>query len=796
MFSQTGSGKTLATTRATTLPATLAALAMLASAATSAQAIDEIVVTAKQREQRLQDVPLSIAVMNEAELERARITELRSLAEFTPNLVFTAGLGRESPSTLAIRGIAPNTGDIRLQGVSMFLDGVYLGGAAQSLDLTQLERVEVLRGPQATTFGRQTYAGAMNYVTKSPKTDELTGLVKSSYSTNRGAEEDNWQLSGNLRLPLVSDLLWMELGGTKKVLGEMSENGSRVNRNTANEVDRRIRVGRETTEAFNGALLIEPLDNLSIKLRAILSKDRDGPPLAVALHPQEWAANGMSVSTRGDGVLWPTGDLFAPSYSAMSCDSAAGRPLDCGVDRNRQFFSSIINYNLGGYEISYLGGWASDNRWSNTDLYLRGASPDPFFGDVYSRPGPGGTFLDSKAAPFFSAQIERYRNQSHELRLLSPVGEKITWRTGLYYFSESERFGVASLKSVTNPAGTFRGRQEVENYAVFGGLTYAITDQWAIEGEARWQREDNKLGPCLTGQCAAANVRTVSTTERDNEFLPRVTLTYRPTTDIMLYTLFSQGTKAGRYNTNQATNFLYVDPEKLSNYEIGAKTEWLDGRVTVNAAAFLIRVKDQQFSTVALINGVPQTAFQNIGKSDADGFELDGRMVITDRWSAAAGIAYSSQEYTNDFAPTDANLIRLFNGESFKGKSAMSLPEWTGFASTQYVQPLNADMELVLDGSVTYRGENYAAQANLATVPDNNRDNLRGSLNTKHWEVAAFVQDLFSNDDPVAGLTNATNTCLYLTPPAGEPNYAANQRCLAVVRDRGREVGANLTYRF
>jgi len=291
-------------------------------------------------------------------------------------------------------------------------------------------------------------------------------------------------------------------------------------------------------------------------------------------------------------------------------------------------------------------------------------------------------------------------------------------------------------------------------------------------------------------------VRNYSTTEKDKEFLPRLTLSYRPTTDMMLYGLFSQGTKAGRYNTNQATNFRYVDPEKLNNYEIGAKTDWLDGRLTVNAAAFLIRVKDQQFSTVALVNGVPQTGYQNIGKSDIDGFELDARVVITDRWTAAAGMAYSSQEYTNDFAPDDANLINLFNGESFKGKSAMSLPEWTGFVSTQYVQPVAADMELVLDGSVTYRGDSYADQANLATVPDITRVNLRASLNTRHWEIAGFVQDLFSNDEPVAGLTNATNTCLYLTPPAGQPPYATGQRCLAVVRDRGREIGANLNYRF
>lgn len=772
-------------------------LLSIAAAPASAQMLEEIVVTAKQREQSLQDVPLSIAVLSESELERARITELRALAEFTPNLVFTAGLGRESPSTLAIRGIAPNTGDIRLQGVSVFLDGVYLGGAVQSLDLTQLERVEVLRGPQSSTFGRQTYAGALNYVTKTPRTDELSGVVKGSYSSNRGSAEDNWQISGNLQLPLIADGMWLELGGTKKILGEMSRNGSRVARNTVNEFQRDIRAGRETTEAFTGALLIEPFENLSIKLRGIISKDRDGPSLTVATHPQEWLADGLNVETRGAGVLWPVDDIKAPSAAAVSCDSTAGRPESCGVDRDRAFFSSNVTYTLNtGHQVSYLAGWAGDTRWSNTDLYLRGASPDPFFGAAYTR-RVGMAFQDNKAAMFFSAQKQRYENQSHELRILSPDGERLTWRGGLYYFSEEERFGVASLQSGTNPKGIFRAPQSVKNYAVFGGLTYEFTDMFSIEAEGRLQREEDTLGLCLPGQCSAGNARDFKTTEKDSEFLPRVTLMFRPTDEMLLYTLFSQGTKAGRYNTAINQSFAYVDPEKLSNYEIGAKTDWLDGRLRVNAAAFFIKVKDQQFSTVRLLeDNTSQTLFQNIGRSESKGFELDGRLLLTEQWSAAAGIAYSKQKYTNDFVPTDTNLANLFAGGTFKGKSAMSLPEWTGFASTQYVQPVQADLDLVLDGSVTYRGESYADQANLATIAGITRVNLRAALDSSRWEVALFIRDLFSNDDPVAGLTNATNTCLYFQPPDGEPAYAAGQRCLAVALDRGREVGANVTWRF
>ncbi|MCC5794855.1 MAG: TonB-dependent receptor [Chromatiales bacterium] len=777
----------------------LAATSLLAALPAHAQ-LEEIVVTAKLREQRLQEVPLSIAVLSDAELDRARITELRALAEFTPNLVFTAGLGRESPSTLAIRGVAPNTGDIRLQGVSVFLDGVYVGGAVQSLDLTQLQRVEVLRGPQSSTFGRQTYAGALNYVTRTPQTDEITGTARLSFSSNRGSAADNWQIGGNVQMPVIQDGMWLELGATKKTLGEMSRNGSRVARNTPNEFFREVKVGREETTSFTGGLLIEPVENLSIRLRGIISRDRDGPPLVVALHPQEWQAKGLNVVERGGGLLWPNDTLFGVSFDAASCDSAAGRPGDCGVDRNREFFSSNITYNLNGYELSYVAGWASDQRWSNTDLYLRGASPDPFFGDVYTRSFQG-DLVDNKAAPFFSAQNQRYENQSHELRILSPDEGMVTWRAGLYYFAERERFGVAALQSPTNPRGIFRGPQRVKNYAIFGGALVELNEQFSVELEGRLQREEDFLGVCPAGACSGPNVRDFTTTEKNNEFLPRVTLMYRPTEDAMLYALFSQGTKSGRFNTNQATNFLYVDPEKLTNYELGAKTEWLDGRLVLNGAAFLIKIKDQQFSTVALIDNVPQTAFQNIGRSEVKGFELDGRLLITESWSAAAGIAYSRQKYTNDFLPTDANLIRLFTPagaagpEGFKGKSSMSLPEWTGFLSTQYVQPVAAGTDLVLDGSITYRGSAYADQANLSEVPAITRVNLRAALDSERWEIALFVSDLFSNDKPIAGLTNPTNTCLYFARDDG-PDFTPVQRCIGVVLDRGREVGANLTFRF
>lgn len=766
----------------------LVALALLSPLSATAQ-IEEILVTAKQREESLQDVPLSIAALNEEQLDSNRITDLRDLAQATPNLIFTSATGRETPSILAIRGIAPNTGSILLQGVSVFLDGVYVGGGVQSLDLTQLERVEVLRGPQSTTFGRQTYAGAINYITKTPRTDTLTGVAKADYSSFQGSEKDNWQLSGTVQFPLMQDRVWLELGGTKKVLGEMALTGSRGKP-----------IGREETEAFNAALYIEPMDNLSIRLRAMIGEERDSTPLIATTHPQEWAAFGVPTTVRGGGLIWPNGELYAPPPSAADCESDIGRPVDCGVDRDREFFSAIVKYMLRDYELSYLGGWGNDDRWSNTDLYFRGR-PDPFFGDApYSRPGgPGGTLLPTKMVQFFEAQNQEYRNQSHELRFLSPGDQAFRWRAGLYYFSERESFFRVGARTETNPDGRGRGDGEVKNYAAFGGVAWDFTEQWGVEIEARLQKEDNYLGACLVCSAAATGAyKEERSKESDTDLLPRLTLTYRPTADMMLYGLFSQGTKAGRYNTTIREEFRYVDPEKLTNYEIGAKSGWLDGRLLVNGAVFFMKVDDQQFSTVAMLGDPPVavTTFDNIGKSESIGFELDGQAAISDRWTAGAALGYAKHEYTSAIAPTDANLERLFDGETFKGKTSIGLPRWTGNAYTQYVVPLNAGMDVKLDANVTYQGKTYADQANLAEIEPITRVNLRSALDMTNWEVAVFVRDLFDNDSPSTAPISATNSCLYLEPEPGDPAYAATQRCLAVGIDRGREVGASVRFRF
>ncbi len=777
----------------TTAVAVMSALSVAATPAAaqdrdrSRGLLEEIVVTAKQREESIQDVALSIQAFGENELDVFRIDDLRGLADFTPGLNYSAATGRGMPSILAIRGIAPNTGNIQLQGVSVFLDGVYAGGGSHALDLTQLQRIEVLRGPQATTFGRQTYAGAIDYITATPRVESFTGNVKADYSSNAGAEKDNYQMSALLQFPVVDDLIWMELSATSKVYGEMALSGSRGEP-----------IGREETDAWGASLYVEPTDALSIRVRGMWGKERDSIPLIATTHPQEWDAYGVPVTQLSTGVRWPTGRLFAPTADMADCESNAGRPERCGNDRDRFFFSGIVDYELpAGIELSYRTGFGADDRWTNQDLYFRGR-PDPFFGDdPYTGPPPappGGKF-----AGFFNATSSEYRNVSHELRVLSPADQAIRWRAGVYYYSESLTNFFVNNVNATNPAGRSRGDEDVRNLAIFAGAGFDLNEQWSLEVEARLQREENIFDACticVTGTGApGSGFKEERNTERNTDILPRVTVTFSPTEELMFYGLVSQGTKAGRWNQTRTTNFRYVDPEKLTNWELGWKSEVLDGRVLFNGALFFMDVEDQQFSAVSSIDGVPVTLFDNVGESESYGFELDTRAALTERWSLGAGLALAKHEFTSETLPTDANLVRLFDGGTFKGLTSIGLPRWTGNIRSTYFFPLNANMDVQIDGSVTYQSKTYADAANLAEIKPITRLNLRAALDAGWWEVAVFVRDLLDSDKPGSPAISATNSCLYREQADGTL-FGPTQRCLAVGIDRGREVGASLRFRF
>lgn len=745
---------------------------------TATHQLDEIVVTSKQRSERLQDISLSITAMDSATLEAAHIVDLRDLSDFTPGLSFHSNSGRRDLSALAIRGLAPNTINVQLQGVSSFFDGIYTGGMVNNIHFDLVERVEVIKGPQSATYGRATYSGAIDYIIKTPVTDILRGKISAEYSNNSVAVEDNYDLSMDVSLPLITDRLWFGANYSQNRQGALHIS------NTNGEA-----FGREETSSFGLSLYAEPTANITMKLFAFFDDVEDSSPANHMQHPQEWLAAGRNVvPTLTPGAVWLNDRVLDPLANTNECVSDRIKYRDkCGSDKDRVFVGSVLTHDFNGYDLSYRGGYYSEEGGAKYDTTSRGilGGYDPFFGtpsEGIMVKGTGGI-----------STYDKLEGHSHQIRIVSPGEARLRWRAGAYYAYETYQAFSETWMNVTNPTGLSQGEQTVEELAGFIGMAYDLTPSLNLEVEGRVQQETVTLGACLS--CASSAKTTKELSEENVDWMPRVTLSYAPNSNLRLYGLYSYGTKSGRFNTTAATNFRFTDPETLNNYEIGAKTSLFDRRLNLNGAVFVQEVADQQFTARDPVN-VAVTYTQNIGKSEIWGFEADAMWRVSDNLRVHGTLSYADHEYASFALPAvpGAAVSELLNGDSLLGKTSVNVPPWNGSAGLSYSRNLSNDVDLDLRADVLYRGEAFADQANLAVIPALTRVNLRATLSWSQVTAALFVRNAFNELSPL-GAASTPTSCVYRADlPSISP--IANQRCLSVAVPRGREVGVSLAYRF
>lgn len=753
-------------------------------------ALEEIVVTSKQREQNLQEVPLNITAFSSADLLKKNIFDVRDLASLTPSFTYYSGTGRADPTALVVRGLAPNTSDERYQGLSIFVDGVFQSGQLTSVDLSDLERVEVIKGPQSATFGRATYTGAVDYVTKTPTDNEITGRFRGQWSSNDG--NNNHNVSLRVNFPIVEDKLWVSINGTSLRRGE-------IGKNPADNSP----IGVEETSAIGVTVYAEPNDDTSIKLRFAHDRDRDGLSLFYVSEPAEWIADGANVITLDNGSLWIEGAVPDPKIGIAGGGEflLATEPLEGGRDRDRYFASLVAETSVfDGHELSYRGGYFSDEYRANSDFFFRSGINDPFFGSAPNFKsnvinGTGG-FLDNLFIGFFNIDNqEEFENTSHQVRLVSPGDEALRYTVGAYYFQETsrnyQRFGDASP---TNPEGQQRGFEKAKNLAVFGGLSYDVSDQLTLSGEVRVSRDQVKWEEC--DFCETTNVGN-GVNDKRTLASPRFTVEYKASDDHLLYALAARGWKAARFNTGATSQFLPpADPERLDNFELGSKNTLLDGRAIVNLAAYYMDVKNQQaFFPVPVDQGdgttVNQTGVGNFGTSRIYGFEFDGNIVLTEGLTLAGSIGFNDHQFTSDSLPL--NDFQLFSpGQTIKGLTTVNTAKWTGNASVDYTFPVyGGDYDMTLRADLTYRSKIYVDRANLAYFPGAFRVNAKATLERDDWQVSLFGRDLFDERTPDGAGLSGSSSCLFSRATLG-----ASQRCLSHAPPRGREIGVEAVLNF
>ncbi|MCU0758074.1 MAG: TonB-dependent receptor [Steroidobacteraceae bacterium] len=794
------------------------------------EVLQEVIVTARGREEDVQDVPIAITVLSGEALQARTVLDVRDLVAFTPSLTFYSGSGRADLTALVVRGLSPQTSDERYQGLSVFVDGIYVSGQLAGIDLSQMQRVEILKGPQSAKYGRATYSGAIDYITKTPEVDEIQGGLRVRYGDQSGEDSaSNVFATGDVAFPILKDRLWASLNATRIRVGGLYPNRGRDGG----------RIGAESTNSYGTTLFARFSEDTTLKLRYAVDFEEDGPPLATVVQPTDWGGRpynigglytitsvnpitaGCPAACAGIGTVWIDGDIPNTGAGLVGTDVTSVFPVGFlpaeyadfgGRNRKRQFASALFASRVAGLDLSYRFGWFEQEYWAVEDFRRRAIANDPVW-------GPLGVTGASKAGGLIPAFEELFRNQSHQLQLASSGEQRLRWSAGLYYFEEDNRNkAVVAPTSLVNPGPTVvrqsRGLERFRNEAVFGDLAYDVTDRLTLSVEGRYQRETVYLDACTT--CTVPNPADRAAEESD--FLPRITAQYAFTDEVNGYLYWSKGVKSGRLNTSAAAfNFAFVPPEELENLELGLKSTLLDGALILNVSLFQQDITGQQLLvqvpnpactfnpvTGAISNCPPGTTptlagVQSVGGSEIYGAELEGRWQATERFSLTYGVGYARHEFVDAVGPFRNTDPQLFlPGETLEGKTSINSPRVTGNLSGEYRMPVaGGAMDLAFRLDALHTGRRYIDLANRASIEAVTRFNARATLSSDdgRWSASLFGRDLTDEETLLgAGLTGSS-TCYFPETPLPAATRAT-QLCQFVGIPRGREIGIELGYRF
>lgn len=614
--------------------------------------LEEIVVTAQFREQSVQDVPISITAITSSELEAANIFDSASLAVNVPG--FSYGEFAPGQALLSIRGVSSADDSAGLDNsVALFLDGVYIGrGAGINFDLFDLERIEVLKGPQGTLFGRNAIGGAISVITAKP-TEEFEGKVAATVG-NEGIFRFQGLVSGPLSDNLAGKLV----------------------------------VNHREHDGF--------VENV---LRGIDVQDED-----------QLTVRGQLLWTAGNSEWLLSADIFDDERADAGRVPIAGPFFDggfapaLGATEARQNASPILGFtNRESGGISLQGDIEFDGGVLTTITAFRSVETDWEMPSI-GAPIPGTTNL---AAGVFGLDVnddieEEVDTFSQEIRWTSKPTDKFSYVAGAYFLVEDtfrqEQFrldlGTTGQNGVVGNEYTIT-ENETTSYALYGQATWNISDQLKLNFGGRYTRDDREYtataincdssdleilaagfansnncifgGNRVAGSLNIINETFIVPSEADfDDFSPTISLQYQPSDTTSLYATISTGYKAGGFAGSQgvaSAASTVVDPEEVVNYEIGLKGTYFDNSLRFNISAFTSDYDDLQTTRFGPVPNSQFGTFQttNVGSADLTGIEMDFTWQITDNFRLSGNYGYLDTE-ANDLILQTATGVDDFSG--------------------------------------------------------------------------------------------------------------------------------------
>ena len=710
------------TVRKLALPGCASLLALAATPVFAQEAVaqdssgeTEILVTAQRREERVQDVPIAITAIGGQQIERAGIVSLENIAPRVPSFYF-GSFGAARPQ-LYIRGIGTRSFDPGSESsVGVFADDVYLGRSSGSFGaMKDIDRIEVLRGPQGTLYGRNTIGGAINVISKAPA-DELTGRVEAGISNFGG-----YNLFGALGGPIAGESVMFRVAAWRE-----ERDGYVTNTTTGNRFQ-----GVDNTGA-RARLTIAPSDPLRIDLTAEFMKD--GNAAAFGGFSQGTFGAPGSVFFRGSGTPTPTSDLRRGALSS-----------DPFLDREVKSFVGRIEYAGEAATITSISALRKLDIADGRDL--EGSSLD---------------ILDQSS-------VENSKQFTQELRISSTPGGSLSadglvdWIIGGFYYNDTsnrtDSFRVGLNSAVRAAAGTpatdvALSDYKIESWAVFGQATFHLTEQLDLTVGGRYSHDQKRATQSGTTTDAAPIIAAdFTTTNRATykSFDPRVVLAYKISSDANVYASFSTGFKSGGFQyvpfSKVQANVLFA-PEDIKAYEVGFKTEWLDRTLRLNGAAYYYDYKNLQISRIILPAGstAPVSLISNAASSTIKGLDLEVAMRPSRNFEVNIAYGYLDAKYDN----------YVFNATTdFSGTRMVRAPEHSINVGAEWRMPVWDGGEFSLRADYALTGDFFhePGQGNLVFgtgIPLTAEDgygllDLRASVTKNNWTLTTYVTNLGNN---------------------------------------------------
>ena len=771
-------------TRSRSIRAALGAAAAAAALApvAEAQTIDEIVVSARKRSETIQDVPVAVTAVTSDTIVDLNLQDFSDISKLSAGLLFDNEFGRTSDRPV-IRGQANILGG---SGVSYFIDGVYIEGSLADFDLNDVERFEIIKGPQSALYGRNTYSGAINIITKSPG-DSFSGNVALTLT-----DDDERELSAAIRGPLTDTLS-----------GSLTVRRFQLDGPWTNTFDGSD-IGIQESNSVSGVLLWEPTDRFKARFRAYYNDLDDGQPVLFA-------------QTASENNCFEDNGSFYQGLGRYFCGTVDPRPIntnypvqapDAREEQQTLQTSLVIDYAIDDrWTLTSITGFnkrdgiqVTDGDYSDAAFNVANFTPNGF---PLSFPFPAPYGYVGAISDFTFANWSFDEDISQELRFAFE-GEEVSALFGAYYYREQgESRGIRELPpNAAAIAGANFGAEfgrmqgvcaanplcatifplfgptievprnqsdsELTNTAIFGLVEVPLSDTLTLTVEGRYQEEEIEQVAILQNQGQPISDIVASKASFDS-YLQRYTVDWQVTDDAMLYGVIATGTKPGGFNDALAirAGLPTFEEEEVTSVELGAKTSWFDGAIVANAAIFSNTISGYQLTQNARSGANTTSATINAGDARVNGFELETRFRPGEILTLTLNYAYTDAEFTDGFDENqgvlddvaDDGLVNCSLGEQF-GNTACDTPAYGSIAGKTI--PRTARNMLFLDGELRdafnadwqwFAGVNYAYESskfaqvhNLAKTGDTGIVNARFGIETDRYSVILFGRNIFDED--------------------------------------------------